>query len=193
MAISGVLVALLVWTLAPLVVRVLGGPQYEPAAPVLQIQGFATVTIFFTAAWLPALMALNRLRSYWVAATAGILAVVVSGLILIPLYQATGAAVAAVIADVTLAGAMYLAVRRAAPGQWVSPAAMLRIAAATAVAVGLGLIGGIPSIPRAILVAGAFIATVLLLRTIPSEMLDALRAATERFRPAPKERPGSDS
>ncbi len=192
MALSGVLVALLVWTLAHPVVTLLGGHQYAPAASVLQIQGFATITIFFTAAWLPALMALNRLRSYWVASGAGILAVVVAGLILIPLYQATGAAVAAVVADVTLSGAMYLAVRRAHPGQWVSPGAMLRIGAAAAVAIGLGLIGGIPTVPRAVLVTGAFVITALVLGAVPSEMLDALRAVFARLRRVPREPAGSD-
>ena len=182
MALSGVLVALLLWTLGRQIVILLGGAEYGPAGSALQIQGFAAITIFFTAAWLPALMALDRLRSYWVAATAGILAVLIAGLTLIPPFQATGAAVAVVVGDVTLSVAMYLAVRRAAHGDWIHSAAMIRIAGATAVAVAIGLIPGLPDLVRAVAVCGVFVVAVLVLDAVPSEVTDALHAAVPRLR-----------
>ena len=46
MALGGVLRRLVLWTLAEPLVVLLGGEEYEPAAPVLQIQCFAAVTVF---------------------------------------------------------------------------------------------------------------------------------------------------
>lgn len=181
MVLGGVLTALLIWTLARPILIVLGGLRYTPAGPVLQIQGFATITIFLTAAWLPALMGLGRLRAYWVAMTCGVVAVVVAGVVLIGPFQATGAAVAAVIGDVTLAVAMYLAIRRSGLRGWLRADAMLRIAAATALAVAVGLIDGLPAVIRAVLVGGTFVTASAVLGAIPSEMTDALRAVGARL------------
>ena len=52
MAIVGLSVLFLFFAAEPVVVA-LGGAQYEDAAPVLQIQCLALLTIFITAAWTP--------------------------------------------------------------------------------------------------------------------------------------------
>lgn len=181
MALTGVLTALLLWTLAGPIVAVFGGPQYAPAAEVLRIQGFAAVTIFLTAAWQPALIGMHRLRSLVVALSAGVVAVVAAGLILIPPFQATGAAVAAVIGDVTLCVAVYVALRRAGPGDWFPAPGALRIAGAAVPAVGVGLIPGLPAAVRAVLVAVVFVGAAVALRAIPSELTDALSAVVGRL------------
>ena len=56
MAFGGVLVALVLWTLAEPLVVLLGGEEYEPAAPVLQIQCFAAITMFVDRGWQPTLV-----------------------------------------------------------------------------------------------------------------------------------------
>jgi O-antigen/teichoic acid export membrane protein len=180
MALAGILAALLLWTLAGPIVAVFGGPQYAPAAAVLRIQGFAAVTIFVTAAWQPALIGMHRVRSLVVALSAGVAAVVIAGLILIPPFQATGAAWAAVIGDVTLCLAVYVALRRAGKGEWFPVAPGVRIAAAMALAVGVGLIPGIPVAVRAVLVVVVFAGAAVALRSVPSELTDAFRAAAGR-------------
>jgi O-antigen/teichoic acid export membrane protein len=180
MALAGILAALLLWTLAGPIVAVFGGPQYAPAAAVLRIQGFAAVTIFVTAAWQPALIGMHRVRSLVVALSAGVAAVVIAGLILIPPFQATGAAWAAVIGDVTLCLAVYVALRRAGRGEWFPVAPGVRIAAAMALAVGVGLIPGIPVAVRAVLVVVVFAGAAVALRSLPSELTDAFRAAAGR-------------
>ena len=181
MVLGGVLTALLLWTLARPIIILLGGLQYAPAGRVLEIQGFAAITVFLTAAWLPALIGLGRLRAYWVAMTSGVVAVVVAGLILIGPFQATGAAVATVIGDVTLAVAVYVAVRRSGLSGWLRADAMLRIAAAAVPAVAVGLIGGLPAVIRAVAVGAVFVVASLVLGAIPSEVTDALRAARARL------------
>jgi O-antigen/teichoic acid export membrane protein len=182
MVLGGVLVALVLWTLSGSIVTLLGGPQYAPAGPVLEIQGFAAVTIFLTAAWQPALMGMHRLRLLVAAITAGVLGVLVAGIVLIPPFQAIGAAVAAVIGEVIFCAATYLAIRRAGPGEWLPVNAVLRIAAATAAAVGVGLIPGVPTIPRAAAVVGVFCVAAVVLRTVPSEIGDAVHRGMAHVR-----------
>ncbi len=182
MMLCGVLVALALWTLSSTIIRVLAGPGYAPAAPVLEIQGFAAITIFLTAAWQLGLMGMYRVRSLGVAMCVGLVAVVVAGLVLIPADQAKGAAVAAVIGEVTLCIAVYIALRRAGPGQWLPLGPAVRIAAATALAVGVGLIPGMATALRAVLVLAMFVAAAILLGSIPSELSDTARAAIGRAR-----------
>jgi O-antigen/teichoic acid export membrane protein len=181
MALVGVLVALLLWTLAGPIIAVFGGPEYAPAAAVLQIQGFASITIFLTAAWQPALVAMHRLRALAISMITGVAAVVIAGLILIPPFQAQGAAVAAVIGDTVLCGAVYVAIRGGKTGDWLPAEGVLRIAGAAVPAVAAGLIPGLPSVVRAVLVAGVFVAVAALLRAIPSELTDALSTAVRRL------------
>jgi GT2 family glycosyltransferase/O-antigen/teichoic acid export membrane protein len=176
MALGGMLVALVLWTLAEPLVVLLGGDQYEPAAPVLQIQCFAAITIFVIAAWQPTLFGLGRLRSSAVAMAVGLVTVLVAGLVLIPPLGATGAAIAAVAADAVLCVAVYVALRRAGPGPWFSGPMTARALGAALAALGVGLIQGIPDGVRAVLVVIVFGAAALVLRAVPSELTDAARA-----------------
>ena len=182
MALAGVLVALLLWTLADPLVVLLGGREYEPAAPVLQIQCFAAITVFVIAGWQPTLFALGRVRSSAVAVAVGLFAVLASGLILIPPLEAKGAAIAAVIGDLVLCISVYIALRRAGRGPWFSTSATARLAVAAAAAAAAGLIPGLPDAMRALLVVTVFTGFALLLRTVPGEILDAAR--TWRLLPA---------
>lgn len=182
MMLCGVVVALTLWTLSSTIIRVFAGPGYGPAVPVLQIQGFAAITIFLSAAWQPTLMGMHRVRSLVLALSAGVLAVIIGGLVLIPADQAKGAAVAAVIGELTLCASVYIAIRRAGPGQWLPLGPTLRIAAATALALGVGLIPGIATLPRAALVLATFVAGAVVLGSIPSEIWDTARAALGRVR-----------
>ena len=180
MIIAGVLVALVLWTLSAPIINVLGGPEYKGAGPVMEIQGFAAVTIFLTAAWQPALMGLHRLRAYALAMATGVAAVVIAGLVLIPADQAIGAAVSAVVGEVVLCVSMYIAVRRSGPGEWLPVGPGLRIAAAAAVAVAVGMIPGLPTGLRAVAVLAAFSVGVIAMRAVPGEITGALHAALPR-------------
>jgi GT2 family glycosyltransferase/O-antigen/teichoic acid export membrane protein len=177
MALGGVLVALLLWTLAEPLVVLLGGEEYRPAAPVLQIQCFAAITVFVIAGWQPTLFGLGRVRASAVAIAIGLIAVLTAGVILIPEHGATGAAIAAVVGDVVLCAAVYVALRLSGPGPWFSADLTLRLAAATGVAVAVGLIPGLPDGVRAVGVTAVFAAAVLLMRAVPSELTDAARSA----------------
>jgi GT2 family glycosyltransferase/O-antigen/teichoic acid export membrane protein len=177
MALGGVLIALVLWTLAEPLVVLLGGEEYRPSAPVLQIQCFAAITVFVIAGWQPTLFGLGRVRASAVAIAVGVIAVLAAGLVLIPDHGATGAAIAAVVGDVVLCIAVYVALRRAGPGPWFSGSMSLRLAAAAAVGVAVGLIPGVPDGVRAVAVTAVFAAAVLLLRAVPDELTHAARSA----------------
>jgi GT2 family glycosyltransferase/O-antigen/teichoic acid export membrane protein len=176
MAFGGVFVALVLWTLAEPLVVLLGGEQYRPAAPVLQIQCFAAITVFVIAGWQPALFGLGRVRSSAVAIAVGVLVVCVAGLILIPAHGATGAAIAAVVGDLVLCLAVYVALRRAGPGPWFSVSRSMRLVGSAALAVGVGLIPGLPDAIRAVAVPGVFTAGALVLGAVPEELTGAARS-----------------
>jgi O-antigen/teichoic acid export membrane protein len=177
MALGGVLLALVLWTLAEPLVVLLGGEQFEPAAPVLQIQCFAAITIFVIAGWQPALFGMGRVRSSAVAMAVGVTAVLAAGLALIPALGAEGAAIAAVAGDAVLCAAVYVALRRAGPGPWFSVPMTLRLAVAAAIAVAVGLIPGLPTGVRAAAVVAAFSVAAVLLRTLPDEVVHAIRSS----------------
>jgi O-antigen/teichoic acid export membrane protein len=112
----GTLIALVFVLGAEPVVTLLGGQEFEDAGPVLRIQAPAVVTIFLVQAWAAFLIADDHRRDLLRCVLLGLAALLVAGFVLIPLADAHGAAVAAVVADVAYATAVFLAIRRL-PGQ----------------------------------------------------------------------------
>jgi O-antigen/teichoic acid export membrane protein len=163
----GVLFAVVLATGARPILLVFGGSQYLGAASVLQIQCLALVTIFVTAAWTTSLVGMGRTRDLAVSTLVGLLGVVIAGTVLISADGATGAAIAAVLADVLYCATVFIYAHRhsateqirlrpfvvlaasAVPGlilAWASPLpAAVDCAMATAVFVGLSLrLGALP-------------------------------------------------
>jgi O-antigen/teichoic acid export membrane protein len=175
MALGGVLVALVVSFGADPIVLALGGDQYEGAVGVLQIQCLAVVTIFLASAWNQTLVGMGRVRALVVTTGAGLAAVVMAGVVLIPSLDAEGAALAAVIADLVLCLATYVAIRRVGPGRDVSPARLLRVTAAAVPAVAVGFVPSVPDVVSAVAAGAVFVAAALVFKAVPGELLGAVR------------------
>jgi O-antigen/teichoic acid export membrane protein len=175
MALGGVLVAIVVSFAARPVILALGGDDYEGAVGVLQIQCLAVVTIFLAAAWNQTLVGLGQVRALVVTTAAGLTAVVVAGVALIPALDAEGAALAAVIADIVLCLATYLALRHAGPGRELSLGPVLRIGVAAVPAVLVGFVPGLPDVVSALAAGAVFVATAVALKAVPAELVDAAR------------------
>ena len=171
---AAVVFVLAIYALAPTLIPLLGGDQFSGAAPVLQIQSFALIAVFIGQVWQLGLLSMRRQAALaW--ANAGALAVVlVLGAIFIPLWNARGAAAAAVIGEAVLAVLVY---------------AFLRIRA-SAVAPGLGLVPRVvvAAIPAFVVVAlplpwelglplaiALFVTLALVLHAVPFELMHALR------------------
>jgi O-antigen/teichoic acid export membrane protein len=175
MALGGILVALVVSFGADPIVVALGGDQYRGAVDVLQIQCLAVVTIFLASAWNQTLVGMGRVRALVVTTGTGLAAVLIAGVALIPSLDAEGAAIAAVIADVVLCVATYVALRRAGPGRDLPLSRLLRVAAAALPAVAVGLVPGVPDVASAVAAGAVFVGAAVLLRAVPSELVGVLR------------------
>ena len=110
--IAGVALVLGVVLLAPFTIQVLAGAAGAPAVPVLQIQGLALVATFVSVAAGFVLLSLRRHTILLVANGAALVANVVLALALVPVAQARGAAIAAVIAESCLALGLLVLLRR---------------------------------------------------------------------------------
>ena len=99
---AAIVVAAFSTVLAPWLVRLFYGAEYAAAAPILSIQAWMAVFVFFGVARGRWLLAENRQRDSMYVDIAGVTLNVVFNLILIPRYGALGAAVASLI---TAAGA----------------------------------------------------------------------------------------
>jgi O-antigen/teichoic acid export membrane protein len=170
--IAGMGFVLVVVLSAPFVVDVLAGVAGKPAGPVLQIQGLALVATFVTMALGFVLLALRRHTALLVANGGALLANIVLTLVLVPLSQARGAAIAAVISESCLAiGLLALLVSMRA--------ARLRLTSLPVVAIaGLAgasplLVAGVHPVLRMLAGLAIYVAVITILGRFPPELAQA--------------------
>lgn len=175
-AVGSVLIVLVVAIAAEPLLRVLGGAEYVPAAPVVRWQAIALITLFLISAWNPVLIALGRQRAMAWTAAIGLTAAIAAGLILVPILHAKGAAIATVIADLINAAAVLFVLRRIGPGLEVSFGFLPRLFVVTAVAVAIALVSPLPAAVTAVVVAVVYLGLAALLRLFPEEATHLLPA-----------------
>lgn len=172
---AGALLAVAIGLGAGTAVRVLGGDAAAPAAAVLRIQGVAMVATFVAVACGYPLLSLRRNRDLLVANGAALVAIVVLTLALVPSLEAQGAAIAAVCAELALAIALTLLLRRADPTLRLPLGVVPVAAAAAGVAVAGALLLGGPELVQVPVGAGLFLAVTALLGRFPPEVRHALQ------------------
>jgi O-antigen/teichoic acid export membrane protein len=179
-AIAGVGLALAVVLSAPFVITVLAGAAGAPAAPVLQIQALALAATFLTVASGFVFLSLRRHVLLLVVNVGALLLNVALSLVLIPIDQARGAAVAAVLAESCLSAALLWKLIRL-PGVGVRLLPLATVAGAGLVGAAPLLVSGMAPLWRTaaglVLYAGAL----TLLGRVPPE----LRHAFQRGGPGP--------
>jgi O-antigen/teichoic acid export membrane protein len=183
MAVGGALVTITIVLAAEPILRILGGPEYVDAAPVLRIQSIALLTLFVTAAWSPTLIGMHRQGSVAAATGIGLLIAITAGVTLVPVAQAEGAAWAAAIADGFVLVAAYVLLRRAGPGRDLRLGFAPRLLLAAALALAISLVPGIPALVDASVGAAIFVATALALRIVPPEIAGLLPARRRPVNP----------
>ncbi|HET8587339.1 MAG TPA: oligosaccharide flippase family protein [Candidatus Limnocylindria bacterium] len=171
----GALVALTLSLAAHPFVVLLGGSSFGAAAPVLRIHAIAVATFFVIQAWVVVLIADNRQQAVVRSSFLGLVTVIVIGIPFIALWDARGAAAAAVVADLVNAGALVWSVRRQLEGAWPVPGGYL-LKAMTLIggALTVGWLAPVPDLARAAIGAALLGGGALALRMVPSEVLDAL-------------------
>jgi O-antigen/teichoic acid export membrane protein len=166
--------ALTTYALAAPVIRLLGGPAYSGAAPILQIQSWALVPLFIGQVAVLALISLRRQRILAAANAVALALVVALGLTLIPAYAGRGAAAAGVIAEAALTLILLAALARSERSVVPRFAFVWRPLAALAAGAAVLAIPGLGDVVRAALVVGAFVVAAGMVRAVPFEVLEAL-------------------
>jgi O-antigen/teichoic acid export membrane protein len=173
----GSLIAIVLILGARPVTVALGGSEFAAAAPVLRIQAPAVVTIFLVQAWATFLIADHHQADLVRCVLVGLVALLVAGLVFIPLWDARGAAAAAVAADLAYATALFIAVRRM-PGRPVPVHLGFcgRLVVAAGAAIGVGLAAwSLPDAVAAALAGLVFAAGAVVLRMVPVDVYNAIR------------------
>jgi O-antigen/teichoic acid export membrane protein len=170
---GGGLLALTVVVAARPIVVLLGGEEFAPAAPVLRLQAPVALTIFLVYSWTAFLIADGHRRALVRCMLIGLAVLFATGVPLIALLDAEGAALAAVAADLVLTVVFLQAVRSVGDGSvGVEPGYLARYVAALAVSAGVAVavLAVTPAAVAAVAAAASFSAAALALRLVPSEL-----------------------
>jgi O-antigen/teichoic acid export membrane protein len=154
-------------------IRLIGGPEYEGAVPVLRIQALALIPLFLTMTWQLGLIAGRAQRAMATANGLALVVVIVLGLALIPAAGATGAAWAAVAAESALATFLLLALHRARPGATPRLWFAWKVALAAGLAVGAGIVFRDSPVIGAVAATAVYVTAALLTRAVPADVFHA--------------------
>jgi O-antigen/teichoic acid export membrane protein len=168
--IVGVWISLALVVGSRLAIEVVGGPSFQPAAPVVAVQGLAVAAAFVSTVWACALLSLrlHRVILFFNLALLALVAVAVA--VLGSMYGAQGAAAATSTVEIVAAvvGALVLVHGR----PHLRPS--LRVVPKVAVAAALGgapmLLGNVPTVGRLALSTCLYTGALLLLGGFPSDL-----------------------
>ena len=155
------------------IIALLGGSEFDPAVPVLRIQGVSVGFTFLVTLFAAVLWIVRAKRQLVIVNLLGVGIAVALTAALVPTGEAQGAALAMLIAEGLLALGLGAALLRGRPELRPSLALLAKVLVALAAAVGVALLP-IPALAGVI--AGAFVyaAILLALRAIPLEVLRAM-------------------
>jgi O-antigen/teichoic acid export membrane protein len=175
----GVGLGLLVVAGAEAAIEIVAGPEYEPAVPVLRLQGIALAATSLIALGSFGLLSLRRHKELLVCNAAGLVVTTALTLLIAPAYGAEGAAVALVVGEIALGLTLFVALAR---GDGVRPrlGVVPRVAVAAVLACVPAFALGLPSVPAALAAAVVYAVAAFALRAVPEELLQAF---TGRLRP----------
>lgn len=173
-AAAGIVLLLVVG--APLVMDVVAGEDFAPAADVLRIQAAGLAASFLGAGPAYALLALRRHREVVAANLVALAACAALVPVLASAHGAQGAAAATAIAEWLLVAVLAAAVVRAGIPLRVAPGLLARVGLAAAVGALPAALPGLAVLPRTALCALAFAAALVVLRAVPRELRAVLPA-----------------
>jgi O-antigen/teichoic acid export membrane protein len=174
---GGGLLALTVAVAARPIVVLLGGEEFAGAASVLRLQAPVVLTIFLVYAWIGFLIADGRRRDLVRCMLVGTVALLVSGVVLISLLDAEGAALAALVADLLLAAVILRAVRRVGDGEvGIGRSYLVRyvLVLASSAGAAIAVAAVAPAVVAAVVAAAVFTGAAFALGLVPTEVRDLL-------------------
>jgi O-antigen/teichoic acid export membrane protein len=170
---GGYAVVVLVLGAGPLI-DFIGGSKFEPAVPVLRVQGLAVAATFLFAVWAAGLWAIQAQRSLLHATIVGVTAVIGLTAALAPAKGAIGAAIGMTISEFLLAATAGFFLMRAREDLRASLVVVPKVLAAMAAAGALWWLG-LPPVVLVVLASLVYLGLLLLLRAIPVDVWHALR------------------
>jgi O-antigen/teichoic acid export membrane protein len=159
---------------AKFVIGVLAKGGSPTSVDVLEIQSFALLTQFVAAPWAYALLSLHRHRALLLISISSLAASFALTLILVPVLQAQGAALAFSGAELTLAVSAFVLLRRVRKDLRFSLRTATRVLAATALGAAVVFVPGLTSLSRAVIASILYWSAVFALGAVPAEMVHAL-------------------
>jgi O-antigen/teichoic acid export membrane protein len=178
--ILGVAAALAALAGAQFAIHVVAGHEYAASAGVLQIQGTALIASFVLAGWGYALLSLKRYKGLLLANLAAFVVSCSLTLALASSDGATGAAIATVCGESTLALGCLLALLRGHRELHPRLGIILKVALAAAPAVAVALLPDLPSLVRTVLALAVYGLVILLTRAVPNEVAELLPLRARR-------------
>lgn len=151
-----------------------GGSDFDPAEPVLRVQGIALASSYLVAVWASGLWALREQRALAWANVVGVGTAAGLTAALIPRFGALGAAIAMTIAEVLLAAIYAFVLTRNRPNLRPSLTVVPKTLAAAAPALALWL-APLPDVLDVVLATALFYVVLLALRGVPAELVNAVR------------------
>jgi O-antigen/teichoic acid export membrane protein len=183
--ILGAWIALGVVAGAKPIIAFIGGPDFAPAVPVLQIQGPALAFSFLVALFGGTLWVVRAKRQLVIGNLVGVAAAIALTAILVPAAEAKGAAAAMVVAEGLLALWLGVALLWSRPELRPSLAVVPKVVAALATGAAVAL-APLPALVVVLIGSVIYFAVLLLLRGIPVEIWHAIvrrHAARELLEP----------
>jgi O-antigen/teichoic acid export membrane protein len=177
-AIAAVFLAILIVIVARPMIELLGGSEYADAAPILRIQAFALVAVFLGQVWQLGLISIRRQSALVLANGVALVLVLALGVPLVAAYDATGASIAAVVAEVALACVLFVVLARADAVLRPELDFLWKPALAGALMAACLLLPGLPVTVTALLGTAVFALAIWLTRALPAEVLDAFKPGT---------------
>jgi O-antigen/teichoic acid export membrane protein len=160
---------------AGFVTHVLTRGKPGAATAVLQIQSIAVVTQFVVSGWQYGLLALHRHRALLIVSAAGLVVSAILTLVLVPVLEARGAAIAFSSGEVAVALLSFLALRLAKPDLRFSLRVPVRVMFAALVGAGAALVPDLTSLEAGVIGGVVYLALLVASRAIPPELLHAVR------------------
>ena len=170
----GVGVSALTLVGAELGIRVLAGPEFEDATPVLQVLAPTLAVGYAVAVWSLTLVALGRARRVLAVNVAGLATTLALALPLVRAYGATGAAIAVLAGQMLNFVAFAVSLGRLDLGLADMWRLLVLVVVTASLAVVAGLLLPVPTLIAMAIAAGIYAGALMLLGAVPPELLDLI-------------------
>jgi O-antigen/teichoic acid export membrane protein len=159
---------------AQFAVRAIAGPKFAGADSALQIEGVALAASFLVAGWSFALISLKRYRGLLYVNAAGLVVSFTLTLTLAPTHGASGAALATLCGELTLAVGLLAVLLHEHPELRPRATVLPKVLLAGIPALAVALLPNISSLARALAALALYGLLIVLTRAVPEEIVELI-------------------